>query len=58
MMNKHNTTSFGYTSKLAGTERGITEPTPSFFQHLARHSLHYTQPCILKTLIGKMKEHG
>ncbi len=48
----------GYTSKLAGTERGITEPVPSFSPafgeaFLTLHPTRYSQ-----TLIGKMKEHG
>ena len=48
----------GYTSKLAGTERGITEPQPSFSPafgeaFLTLHPTKYSQ-----TLIGKMKEHG
>ena len=48
----------GYTSKLAGTERGITEPEPSFSPafgeaFLTLHPTRYSQ-----TLIGKMKEHG
>jgi len=48
----------GYTSKLAGTERGVTEPEPSFSPafgeaFLTLHPTRYSQ-----TLIGKMKEHG
>ncbi|OYX83238.1 MAG: phosphoenolpyruvate carboxykinase (ATP), partial [Flavobacteriales bacterium 32-34-25] len=48
----------GYTSKLAGTERGITEPVPSFSPafgeaFLTLHPTQYSQ-----TLISKMKEHG
>lgn len=48
----------GYTSKLAGTERGITEPVPSFSPafgeaFLTLHPTQYSQ-----TLIGKMAEHG
>ncbi len=48
----------GYTSKLAGTERGITVPEPSFSPafgeaFLTLHPTRYSQ-----TLIGKMKEHG
>jgi len=48
----------GYTSKLAGTERGITEPVPSFSPafgeaFLTLHPTKYSQ-----TLISKMKEHG
>jgi phosphoenolpyruvate carboxykinase (ATP) len=38
----------GYTSKLAGTERGITEPEPSFSPAFGEAFLHYTQQCILK----------
>ncbi len=48
----------GYTSKLAGTERGVTEPEPSFSPafgeaFLTLHPTRYSQ-----TLIGKMKEYG
>jgi phosphoenolpyruvate carboxykinase (ATP) len=48
----------GYTSKLAGTERGIIEPEPSFSPSfgeafLTLHPIRYSQ-----ILIGKMKEHG
>ena len=48
----------GYTSKLAGTERGVTEPEPSFSPafgeaFLTLHPIRYSQ-----TLVGKMKEHG
>lgn len=48
----------GYTSKLAGTEQGITKPVPSFSPafgeaFLTLHPTQYSQ-----TLISKMKEHG
>ncbi|MDR2424254.1 MAG: phosphoenolpyruvate carboxykinase (ATP) [Prevotellaceae bacterium] len=48
----------GYTSKLAGTERGITEPVPSFSPAFGEAflTLHPTQ--YAQTLGGKMQEHG
>lgn len=48
----------GFTAKLAGTERGITEPTPTFSACFgaAFLSLHPTQ--YGKELVKKMKEHG
>ncbi len=48
----------GYTSKLAGTERGITEPVPSFSPAFGEAflTLHPTQ--YAQTLVGKMREHG
>ena len=48
----------GYTSKLAGTERGITEPLPSFSPAFGEAflTLHPTQ--YAQTLGGKMQEHG
>ena len=48
----------GYTSKLAGTERGITEPLPSFSPAFGEAflSLHPTK--YAETLGNKMKEHG
>jgi phosphoenolpyruvate carboxykinase (ATP) len=48
----------GYTSKLAGTERGITEPEPSFSPAFGEAFLTLHSTMYSKTLIGKMKEHG
>ncbi|CAH0148771.1 phosphoenolpyruvate carboxykinase (ATP) [Chryseobacterium sp. WG14] len=48
----------GYTSKLAGTERGITEPQPSFSPAFGEAFLTLHPTMYSKTLIGKMKEHG
>ncbi|HEY6142027.1 MAG TPA: phosphoenolpyruvate carboxykinase (ATP) [Flavobacterium sp.] len=48
----------GYTSKLAGTERGITEPKPSFSPAFGEAFLTLHPTMYSKTLIGKMKEHG
>lgn len=48
----------GYTSKLAGTERGITEPQPSFSPAFGEAFLSLHPTMYSKTLIGKMKEHG
>lgn len=48
----------GYTSKLAGTERGITEPTPSFSPAFGEAFLSLHPTMYSKTLISKMKEHG
>jgi len=48
----------GYTSKLAGTERGITEPQPSFSPAFGEAFLTLRPTMYSKTLIGKMKEHG
>jgi phosphoenolpyruvate carboxykinase (ATP) len=48
----------GYTSKLAGTERGITEPTPSFSPAFGEAFLSLRPTMYSKTLIGKMREHG
>ncbi len=48
----------GYTSKLAGTERGITEPEPSFSPAFGEAFLTLHPTMYSKTLIGKMKEHG
>ena len=47
----------GYTSKLAGTERGITEPQPSFSPAFGEAFLTLHPTMYSKTLIGKMKEH-
>ena len=48
----------GFTAKLAGTERGITEPTPTFSScfgaaFLTLHPTKYAQE-----LVKKMEEHG
>ncbi|MDR2204787.1 MAG: phosphoenolpyruvate carboxykinase (ATP) [Flavobacteriaceae bacterium] len=48
----------GYTSKLAGTERGITEPQPSFSPAFGEAFLTLHPTMYSKTLIGKMKQHG
>lgn len=48
----------GYTSKLAGTERGITEPQPSFSPAFGEAFLSLHPTMYSKTLIGKMQEHG
>jgi phosphoenolpyruvate carboxykinase (ATP) len=48
----------GYTSKLAGTERGITQPEPSFSPAFGEAFLTLHPTMYSKTLIGKMKEHG
>ncbi|WP_346983895.1 phosphoenolpyruvate carboxykinase (ATP) [Chryseobacterium sp. POE27] len=48
----------GYTSKLAGTERGITEPEPSFSPAFGEAFLTLHPTMYSKTLIGKMKENG
>lgn len=48
----------GYTSKLAGTERGITEPQPSFSPAFGEAFLTLHPTMYSKTLIGKMKENG
>ena len=47
----------GYTSKLAGTERGITAPEPSFSPAFGESFLTLHPTMYSKTLIGKMKEH-
>jgi phosphoenolpyruvate carboxykinase (ATP) len=48
----------GYTSKLAGTERGITEPLPSFSPAFGEAFLTLHPTKYASTLGGKMKEHG
>ncbi|GAB6394812.1 MAG: phosphoenolpyruvate carboxykinase [ATP] [Bacteroidales bacterium] len=48
----------GYTSKLAGTERGITEPLPSFSPAFGEAFLTLHPTMYAKTLGGKMKQHG
>ncbi|MDR3180358.1 MAG: phosphoenolpyruvate carboxykinase (ATP) [Prevotellaceae bacterium] len=48
----------GYTSKLAGTERGITEPLPSFSPAFGEAFLTLHPTVYASTLSKKMKEHG
>ncbi len=48
----------GYTSKLAGTERGITEPVPSFSPAFGEAFLTLHPTMYASTLAKKMKEHG
>jgi len=48
----------GYTSKLAGTERGITEPVPSFSPAFGEAFLTLHPTMYAKTLAKKMDEHG
>ncbi|MDQ1098556.1 MULTISPECIES: phosphoenolpyruvate carboxykinase (ATP) [Chryseobacterium] len=48
----------GYTSKLAGTERGITAPEPSFSPAFGEAFLTLHPTMYSKTLISKMKEYG
>jgi len=48
----------GYTSKLAGTERGITEPLPSFSPAFGEAFLTLHPTMYAKTLVQKMEEHG
>lgn len=48
----------GYTSKLAGTERGITEPTPNFSAAFGQAFLSLHPTVYAKTLEQKMKEHN
>ncbi|MDR1592441.1 MAG: phosphoenolpyruvate carboxykinase (ATP) [Prevotellaceae bacterium] len=48
----------GFTSKLAGTERGITEPVPSFSPAFGEAFLTLHPTIYAKTLVGKMQEHG
>ncbi len=47
----------GYTSKLAGTERGITEPVPSFSPAFGEAFLTLHPTMYAQTLVSKMKEH-
>jgi phosphoenolpyruvate carboxykinase (ATP) len=47
----------GFTSKLAGTERGITEPQPSFSPAFGEAFLTLHPTMYSKTLVSKMKEH-
>ena len=48
----------GFTSKLAGTERGITEPQPSFSPAFGEAFLTLHPTMYSKTLVTKMKEHS
>jgi phosphoenolpyruvate carboxykinase (ATP) len=48
----------GYTSKLAGTERGITEPVPSFSPAFGEAFLTLHPTTYAKVLADKMKKHG
>lgn len=48
----------GYTSKLAGTERGINAPQPSFSPAFGEAFLTLHPTVYAQTLIGKMEEHG
>ena len=48
----------GYTSKLAGTELGITEPVPSFSAAFGEAFLTVHPTIYAKNLVKKMKEHG
>ncbi|MPN12269.1 Phosphoenolpyruvate carboxykinase (ATP) [bioreactor metagenome] len=48
----------GYTSKLAGTERGITEPVPSFSPAFGEAFLTLHPTMYAQTLAKKMDEHG
>ena len=46
----------GFTAKLAGTERGITEPTPTFSACFARSELHPTK--YAEELVKRMEKSG
>ncbi len=48
----------GYTSKLAGTERGITEPVPSFSPAFGEAFLTLHPTVYAKTLSDKMERHN
>ena len=48
----------GYTSKLAGTERGITEPSPSFSPAFGEAFLTLHPTMYAKVLAEKMKKHN
>lgn len=48
----------GYTSKLAGTERGITEPVPSFSPAFGEAFLTLHPTIYASTLVRKMDEYG
>jgi len=48
----------GFTSKLAGTERGITEPVPSFSPAFGEAFLTLHPTAYASTLVKKMKENN
>jgi phosphoenolpyruvate carboxykinase (ATP) len=48
----------GFTSKLAGTERGITEPVPSFSPAFGEAFLTLHPTMYASTLVKKMDEHN
>ncbi|MDP4187914.1 MAG: phosphoenolpyruvate carboxykinase (ATP) [Bacteroidota bacterium] len=48
----------GFTAKLAGTERGITEPTPTFSSCFGQAFLLLHPTKYAEVLIKKMQEHG
>ena len=48
----------GFTSKLAGTERGITEPVPSFSPAFGEAFLTLHPTMYASTLVSKMKQNG
>jgi phosphoenolpyruvate carboxykinase (ATP) len=48
----------GYTSKLAGTERGITEPVPSFSPAFGEAFLTLHPTMYASVLAKKMEQHG
>jgi len=48
----------GYTSKLAGTERGITEPLPSFSPAFGEAFLTLHPTMYASTLVSKMRQHN
>jgi phosphoenolpyruvate carboxykinase (ATP) len=48
----------GYTSKLAGTERGITDPLPSFSPAFGEAFLTLHPTVYASVLADKMKKHG
>ncbi len=48
----------GFTAKLAGTERGITEPTPTFSACFGQASLELHPTKYAEELVKKMNQHG
>lgn len=48
----------GYTAKLAGTERGVKEPQPTFSSCFGAAFLLLHPTCYAELLSKKMKEHG
>jgi phosphoenolpyruvate carboxykinase (ATP) len=48
----------GYTSKLAGTERGIVEPQPTFSACFGQAFLMLHPSVYARRLTEKMKQHG